>query len=96
MEIKPLEGYILIKPEEQKEKTDSGIILPGEDEKGNTGQGTIVEVGAEIVPAGFAPKVYKVKAGDFVLFTKYGPAEVEMDGIKFVIARLEDILAVLK
>ncbi len=70
MEIKPLDGYILIAPVAEKEKTDSGlIIVPGKEDKGNTGQGTIVEVGA-------AKKGAKIKKGDFVLFTKYGPAEV--------------------
>jgi len=36
-----------------------------------------------------------VKKGDRVLFTKYGPAEVKVDGKEYLIAREEDILAIL-
>ncbi len=37
-----------------------------------------------------------VKKGDVVLFTKYGPNEIKVDGKEYLIAREEDILAVLE
>ena len=37
----------------------------------------------------------EVKKGDVVLFTKYGPNEIKVDDKEYLIAREDDILAVL-
>ena len=37
-----------------------------------------------------------VKKGDIVLFTKYGPNEFKIDGKEYLIAREDDILAILE
>jgi len=37
-----------------------------------------------------------VKVGDTVLFKKYGPDEVELDGKKYLIAEETDILAIVE
>ncbi|GAI47770.1 unnamed protein product [marine sediment metagenome] len=37
-----------------------------------------------------------VKAGDKVLFTKYGPNEIKVDDKEYLIAKEEDILAILE
>ena len=87
MKIEPLSGYILIEPAVGKDKTDSGIIIVPGKEQENTGRGIVIAVGD-------AKSV--VKKGASVLFTKYGTAEI-VDGDKeYVIARLEDILAIIK
>ena len=38
----------------------------------------------------------EVKVNDKVLFSKYGPNEIEIDGKEYLIAKQEDILAVLE
>ena len=96
MKIKPLADYVLIEPITQEEKTKSGIFLPQTAEKERPEQGKVVEVGpgkrndeGKTVPL-------SVKKGDIVLFTKYGPHEIKVDGKEYLIAREEDILAVLE
>ena len=37
-----------------------------------------------------------VKVGDVVLFKKYGPDEIEMDGKKYLVGEEEDILAIVE
>ncbi|MBU1289820.1 co-chaperone GroES, partial [Patescibacteria group bacterium] len=37
-----------------------------------------------------------VKKGDIVLFAKYGPSEIKIDKKEYLIAREEDILAILE
>jgi chaperonin GroES len=37
-----------------------------------------------------------VKPGDKVLFTKYGPNEIKVDGKEYLIASESDILAVIE
>lgn len=96
MKIKPLMDNILIEPSEQADQTKGGIILPKTADKDRPEQGTIVAVGpgkrndaGEIVPV-------ELKKGQKVLFTKYGPTEIKVDDRDYLIAKQEDILAVIE
>jgi len=95
MNIKPLSDHVLIEPLKQDEKTKSGILLPETAEKEKPEQGKIIAVGpgkktedGKLIPM-------EVKEGDIVLFTKYGPNEVKVDEKEYLIAREEDILAII-
>jgi len=91
MEIKPLADRVLIEPISTEEKTKSGIILPDTADKEKPEQGKVVEVGP-----GTPKKPMSVKRGDIVLFTKYGPNEIKIDNKEYLIAKEEDILAILE
>ena len=91
MEIKPLADRVLIEPISTEEKTKSGIILPDTADKEKPEQGKVVEVGP-----GTPKKPMSVKKGDIVLFTKYGPNEIKIDNKEYLIAKEEDILAILE
>ena len=96
MEIKPLSDHILIEAMPQEEKTESGIFLPQTAEKERPEQGKVVAVGSG--KKLFSGKVISldVKKGDIVLFTKYGPNEIKVNGKEYLIAKEEDILAILE
>lgn len=87
MDIKPLSDHILIEPIKGEEKTKSGILLPETAEKEKPEQGRVVSVG---------PGCKEVKAGQIVLFKKYGPDEIKINGKEYLIAREEDILAIIE
>ena len=96
MNIKPLRDYILIEPIKEEEKTKSGILLPQTAEKERPEQGRVIAVGSgrktdegKIIPL-------DVKEGQKVLFTKYAPNEIKVDGKEYLIAKEEDILAILE
>ena len=96
MNIKPLSDHVVIEPLKQEEKTKSGILLPETAEKEKPEQGKVIAVGpgkktdeGKVVPL-------EVKEGDVVLFTKYGPNEVKIDDKEYLIAREEDILAIIE
>ncbi len=96
MKIKPLADHILIEPMEQAEQTKGGILLPKTAEKERPEQGKVVAVGSgkknsegKIVPM-------EIKEGDKVLFTKYGPNEIKVDDKEYLIAKQEDILAIIE
>jgi len=91
MEIKPLADRVLIEPISTEEKTKSGIILPETASQEKPEQGKVVAVGP-----GRPNKPITVKKGDVVLFTKYGPNEIKIDNKEYLIAKEEDILAILK
>jgi len=96
MRIKPLSDYILIEPIKPEEKTKTGILLPETAEKERPEQGRVIAVGpgkrmesGKVVPV-------RVKKGDKVLFTKYGPTEIKVNDKEYLIAREDDILAIIE
>ena len=96
MTIKPLEDKVLIEPISQEGKTKSGIVLPDTAEKEKSEQGKVIAVG----PGRLDPKGKRiplsVKKGDIVLFTKYSPSEIKINNKDYLIAKEEDILAIIK
>ncbi len=96
MKIKPLSDFVLIEPETQEAKTQSGILLPDTADKEKPEMGKVVAIGSgKKTPEGKILPI-DVKVGDVVFFTKYGPTEIEIDKKKYLIAREEDILAIIE
>jgi len=86
----------LIESIKNEEKTKSGIILPASAEKERPEQGKVIAVGpgkknkkGEIIPV-------SIKEGQKVLFSKYGPNEIKIDGKDYLIAKEDDILAIIE
>ena len=96
MQIKPLADHILIEPMKKEEKTKTGILLPDTAEKETPEQGKVIAVGPGRKTASGRIILIEVKPGDKVLFTKYGPNEIKIDGKEYLIAKEEDILAILE
>ncbi|KKR02476.1 MAG: 10 kDa chaperonin [Candidatus Yanofskybacteria bacterium GW2011_GWA1_39_13] len=92
--ITPLSDHVLIEPL-REEKKKGGIILPETIEKEKQEKGKVVAVGSGKIKDGKRVPM-EVKKGDVVLFTKYGPNEIKVDGKEYLIAREEDILAIVK
>ncbi len=80
----------------QEERSKTGIILPETADKEKPEQGKVLAVGpGRKLPSGkYIPM--EVKKGDTVLFTKYGPNEIKIDDKEYLIAREEDVLAILE
>jgi chaperonin GroES len=96
MNIKPLSDHILIEPIKEEEKTKAGILLPDTAEKEKPEQGKVIAVGPGRKTSSGKVITLDVKAGDKVLFAKYGPAEIKVDNKEYLIARQEDILAIIE
>jgi len=95
MKIKPLGDRVLIEPL-REEKKRGGIILPDTVEKERPEKGKVVAVGPGKVDDNGKKIPINVKKGDKVLFTKYGPNEIKVDEKEYLIAREEDILAIIE
>ena len=95
MKIRPLQDRVLLRRMEEEEKTAGGIIIPDTaKEKPQEGEVIATGRGKGREDGGITP--LDVSQGDHVLFGKYAGTDVTLDGEDFVIAREEDILAVLK
>ncbi|PJE58576.1 MAG: co-chaperone GroES, partial [Candidatus Portnoybacteria bacterium CG10_big_fil_rev_8_21_14_0_10_40_22] len=87
MQIKPLSDHVLIKPITREEKTKSGIVLPDTASKEKPEQGKVVAVGPGKMLESGKRQAMNVKKGQVVLFTKYGPNEIEIEDKEYLIAR---------
>ena len=96
MKIKPLADRVVLEPISVEEKTKTGIVLPETAEKEKPEQGKVIAVGPGRLGLKGQRLPMSVKKGDIVLFTKYGPSEVKINGKEYLIAREEDILAILE
>jgi len=96
MNIKPLGEYVVIEPTSQEEKTKAGIFLPQTADKERPEQGKVIAVGPGKTLSSGNKAEMGLKSGDIVLFTKYGPNEIKVDDKEYLIAKQEDILAILE
>ena len=100
MKIKPLSDRVLIEPvssEEVKKFGKISIVMPQSVNQERPEQGKIVAVGrGKFDEDGERRIPMTVKKGDLVLFTKYGPNEIKIDGKEYLIAEEKDILAILE
>ena len=90
MNIKPLSDRVLIEPTAAEEVTMGGIIIP-ESAKEKPLKGKIVAVGH-----GTKDEEMVLKEGDVVLYGKYSGTEIEFEGIKYLMMRQSDVLAIVE
>ncbi len=95
MKIKPLADYILIEPISEGEKTASGIIIPETADKERPEQGLVVAVGPGKMLDSGERRPMTVQKGEKVIFSKYGPTEISVDGQEYLMAREDDVMAVI-
>lgn len=96
MNIKPLSNHIFLEAVEEEKTTKSGIVLPETAEKEKPMKGKIIAVGPGKLNEKGEKIPMSVKVGDIVLFKKYGPDEIEIEGKKYLVGEEEDILAILE
>lgn len=93
--IKPLSDKIAILPDENSRKLSSGIELPTEARKTTTQTGKVVATGPGFLLQDgnrVSPGVFE---GDKVAFSIHAGAELEVDGVTYILMNEEQILAVL-
>ena len=95
MNLKPLNDHVFLEPVGEEKVTKSGIVLPDTAEKEKPIRGRVVAVGPGKLDEDGKRVPMSVKVGDLVLFKKYGPDELEVDGKKYLVGEEADILAIL-
>lgn len=95
MKIKPLQNNVVVKPAAQEEVTASGIVLPDTVDKERPEKGEVVAVGEGKMLEDGKRAPMSVKNGDIVMFKKYSPDEVKIDGEEYLVINESDILAIL-
>lgn len=84
--IQPLADYVVAEPEDAVTKTAGGFYLPEKAAEKPTV--------AKVVAIG--KNVSQVKVGDKIVTKEYSPTKVKVGDVDYIIAKEEDILAVVK
>ncbi len=91
MSIRPLADRVLIEPTAAEEVTMGGIIIPDSAKEKPPQRKSSAAVGN-----GTKDEPMQLKAGDTVLCGKYAGTEIEFEGIKYLMMRQNDVLAVIE
>ena len=96
MKIRPLHDRVIVRREEEEQKTAGGILLPGSaQEKPN--QGEVIAVGSGRILDSGELRPVDVKMGDIVVFGQYaGNDKIDVDGEELIILSESDIKAVVE
>ncbi len=87
--IKPLGNKIVVEPEKEDTTKNIGNIkihIPETGNKERPERGKVIAVGIDVKEVG---------NGNTVLFKKFGPASVKIDGVDYIILEEDDILAII-
>ncbi|MGM0441311.1 MAG: co-chaperone GroES [Elusimicrobiota bacterium] len=95
MSFKPLGDRVLVRPIQEEEETESGIIIP-ETAKEKPQKGVVEAVGPGKITEAGDKLPMNVKEGDNVLFGKYAGDEIQLDGDDFLIMHETDILGIVE
>ena len=91
--IRPLHDRVIIKRLDEQQQMRGGIIIP-DTAKEKPQQGEVIAAGEGKVREDGTRQPLDVKAGDRVLFGKYGGSEVKIDDEEYLIMREDEILGV--
>lgn len=94
MKVQPLGSRVFIEPVSAEKQTKSGIVLPEAASGERPMMGKIIATGPGKMDDGKRVPM-TVKIGDMVLFKKYGPDEIEIEGKKYLVGDEDDILAII-
>jgi len=94
MKLRPLSNRVVVEP--VKEEIKGGIILPETADKEKPEKGNVVACGpGKLLDSGQRAQL-EVKVGDTVIFKKYSPDEVKVEGKEYLILEDSDIMGVIE
>ena len=90
--VKPMSDRILIRPAEQEEMTQSGIILP-DTARERPQEGEVVAVGPGRYLSNGNRLEMELKTGDKIIYSKYAGTEIETDDGELLLMGANDVLS---
>jgi len=94
--FKPLGDRVLIRPLQTEKTTASGLVLPDSAKK-ESQEGEILAVGNGLTDDGKQLDINAMglRVGVKVMFEKYGPDEIELNGEELKVAKVSQIIGLL-
>ena len=100
-QIKPFGDRVLIRPFTEDEvkggkRNHYGIIIPDTADKERPERGEVIAVGPGRELENGNRSSMPVTVGQIVLFKKYAPDEIKVDGEEFLVITLSDVMAIVE
>ena len=95
MKLRPLGDHVIVKPMEEEDVKMGGIIIP-ETAKEKPSKGEVIAVGPGKIMEDGRKKPMDLKAGDRIIYQKYGGNEIKINDVEHLIMTEEDVLAVIE
>jgi len=96
MTLKPLGDHIIVKPLANEEVTKAGIFLPETVGKDRPERGEVIAVGPGRVLDNGLRSSMDVSVGQKIVFKKYAPEEIKIDGQDFLVINLSEVIAIIE
>ena len=95
MNLKPLGGRVIVRPnEDDDQRTASGLVIP-DTAKEKPQTGTIMAVGPGDLSDDGERIPLDVSEGDVVVYSKFGGTELKHEGDEYLILSSRDLLAIV-
>jgi chaperonin GroES len=92
VKLEPLGDRLVVRPIAKEEVTKSGIVLP-DTAKEKPQEGEVLAVGPGRLTDDGQRIPMDIKAGDIIIYAKYGGSEIKIDNEELIILREADVLA---
>lgn len=96
LQLRPLQDHIIVEALDEMETHSSGLIIPDTVSKEKPQKGKVLAVGPGKLDDNGKRMPMDVSEGDTVLFSKYGPTEIKIDGRELLVLNQSDVLAVVE
>ncbi len=96
MKLKPIGNHLIVKAVEPETKTASGIFIPDTANKERPEKGEVLAVGPGLLLETGARRQMDVAVGQVVVFKKYAPDEIKIDGVTYLIISDSDVMAIVE
>lgn len=93
--FKPIGDRLIVKPLDNEEVTEGGILLP-DMENQRTLRGEVIAAGSGRVSDTGAVVPMTVKVGDTIVYQKFAATVVDIDGIEYHTMKEVDIVVILE
>ncbi len=94
--LKPLHDHLIVKPVSDEQATKAGIILPETVNKERSEKGEVIAIGPGKMLDSGARAEMSVSVGQTVLFKKYTPDEIKIDGEEYLVIAESEVLAIIE
>ncbi len=96
MNLRPTDDHLILKSLDEETMTASGIIIPDTVDKERPQKGEVLAVGPGKMLESGQRSVMSIRVGEKVIFKKYAPDEIEIDGNKYLVIKADDVMAVIQ
>lgn len=94
--LRPLNDNVIVSPLEEEQITASGIVIPDTANKEKPMKGEVLAVGPGKIDDSGKRHAPDVKEGNTVIFSRYAPTEVKIDGKEIYVMGADSVLAVVE